>query len=119
MSMPLRVLCLTGLTLLTTPTSALGAGDTAEPGVLVTKLSTEGSGNHSAIPGGPLLAESCSLTWEETEAERQERDDRKAGKDLSKSHYAFSLLKICYYDCLGEEASMEISAAQPCPPTIR
>src|SRR5262245_60505066 len=87
MIMPLRVLCFWGLALgFAAPT--LTAGDAAETGILVTRLPTEDAENQSAIPGGPLLAASCTLTWEETEADREEREDRKTGKDTSKSHYS-------------------------------
>jgi hypothetical protein len=88
--------------------------DRAQNGLSIAMLTTEGSHHQSAKPARPELAESCFLTWEETE---QEREARKNGKE--KSHSSFSLLKICYYDCLGSEVSMAVAAGQPCPPTIR
>lgn len=119
MKTPLRAICLGGLCSLVLAAPGTTGGDSTETSISIARLTTEGPPHQSVKPARPELADTCSLTWEETEGEREEREDRKKGKDYNKSHYSFSLLKICYYDCLGAEVSMEIAAGQPCPPTIR
>ena len=114
MKTPLRAICLGGLCSLVLSAPGIAGSDSTQSGLSIATLTTEGSPHRSVKPARPELAESCFLTWEETE---QEREERKTGKE--KSYSSYSLLKICYYDCLGSEVSMEIAAGQPCPPTIR
>ena len=114
MKTPLRAIWLCGFCLLVLAAPGIAGNDSTQNSLSIAMLTTEGSPPPSAKPARPELAESCFLTWEETE---QEREERKKSKE--KSHSSFSLLKICYYDCLGDEVSMEVAAGQPCPPTIR
>jgi hypothetical protein len=115
LKMLLRAICLGALCSWVLAGPGVAGSDSPQNGHSIAMLTTEGSPHQSAKPDRPEVAESCFLTWEETE---EEREARERGEEYAKTHYS-PFLKICYYDCLGAEVSMEIAAGQPCPPTIR